>query len=106
NAPRAVLSAGATDLREMASNRNDSLCCGAGGAQFFKEEEEGERRVSEARLEQALATGAEVVATGCPFCKSMLGSSSSAQVEGAPAVLDVAQLVAARLDSIQALLDG
>lgn len=107
DAPRAVLSAGgSTDLREMASNRNDSLCCGAGGAQFFKEEEEGERRVSEARLEQALATGAEVVATGCPFCKSMLGSSSSAQAEGAPAVLDVAQLVAARLDSIQALLDG
>lgn len=106
DAPREVLAGGGSELREMANSRNDSLCCGAGGAQFFKEEEEGERRVSEARFEQALATGAQVVATGCPFCKSMLDSSSSAQSEGAPVVLDVAQLVAARLDSIQALLDG
>lgn len=106
DAPREVLKAGGTRLVEMEHSRNDSFCCGAGGAQFWKEEEPGDRRVSEERFAQALATGAEVVATGCPFCKVMLGSSESAQAEGAPEVLDVAQLVASRLDAIQARLDA
>ncbi len=106
DAPREVLAAGGSRLVEMEKSRNDSFCCGAGGAQFWKEEEPGERRVSEERFSQALATGAEVVATGCPFCKVMLSSSESAQAQGAPEVLDVAQLVAARLDAIQARLDG
>ena len=106
DAPRAVLAGGGTNLIEMEKSRNDSFCCGAGGAQFWKEEEPGDRRVSEERFSQAVATGAEVVATGCPFCKVMLGSSESAQAQGAPEVLDVAQLVAARLDAIQAKLDG
>src|SRR5690554_9963 len=79
DAPREVLKAGGTRLVEMEHSRNDSFCCGAGGAQFWKEEEPGDRRVSEERFAQALATGAEVVATGCPFCKVMLGSSESAQ---------------------------
>ena len=105
DAPRTVLSAGGAAVTEMEHNRNDSLCCGAGGAQFWKEEEEGEQRVSERRFSEAVATGAEVVATGCPFCKVMLSSSESAQADGAPEVVDVAQLVAARLDGIQALLD-
>jgi len=106
DAPRAVLAAGGTDLREMPRNRNDSFCCGAGGAQFWKEEEEGDQRVSEQRFLEAKGTGAAVVATGCPFCKVMLGSSESAEIEGAPEVLDVAQLVAAKLDAIQARLEG
>jgi len=106
DAPRAVLSGGGAVLKEMEHNRNDSLCCGAGGAQFWKEEEEGEMRVSEKRFAEALTTGAEVVATGCPFCKVMLSSSEGAQGDGAPEVVDVAQLVAARLDGIQAMLDA
>jgi len=106
DAPRAVLAGGGTTVVEMEKSRNDSFCCGAGGAQFWKEEEEGERRVSEERFSQALATGAEVVATGCPFCKVMLSSSEGAQAEQAPEVVDIAQLVAARLDGIQALLDS
>jgi Fe-S oxidoreductase len=106
DAPRAVLSGGGAVLKEMEHNRNDSLCCGAGGAQFWKEEEEGEMRVSEKRFSEALTTGAQVVATGCPFCKVMLSSSESAQAQGAPEVADIAQLVAARLDGIQALLDA
>ncbi len=106
DAPRAVLSGGGTNLLEMEKSRNDSFCCGAGGAQFWKEEEPGDRRVSEERFAQAVETGAEVVATGCPFCKVMLGSSEGSQAEGAPEVLDVAQLVAARLDGIQSLLDS
>ncbi len=105
DAPREVLRAGGTNLIEMEKSRNDSFCCGAGGAQFWKEEEPGERRVSEERFSQAVATGAEVVATGCPFCKVMLGSSEGSSAQGAPEVLDVAQLVAGRLDAIQARLD-
>jgi len=106
DAPRNVLAGGGTALVEMEKSRNDSFCCGAGGAQFWKEEEEGERRVSEERFSQAVATGAEVVATGCPFCKVMLASSEGAQEQGAPEVVDVAQLVVAKLEGIQALLDG
>ncbi len=105
DAPRNALSSGGANLVEMPRNRNDSFCCGAGGAQFWKEEEPGDMRVSENRFQEAVATGAEVVATGCPFCKVMLSSSDSAEKEGAPEVLDVAQLVAAKLDGIQALID-
>lgn len=105
DAPRNVLASGGNAVIEMPRNRNDSFCCGAGGAQFWKEEEEGDQRVSNARFEEAAATGAQVIATGCPFCKVMLSSSDGAEAEGAPQVLDVAQLVAARLDGIQALFD-
>lgn len=105
DAPRSVLASAGNAVVEMPRNRNDSFCCGAGGAQFWKEEEEGDQRVSNARFEEAVATGAKVIATGCPFCKVMLSSSDGAEADGAPEVLDVAQLVAARLDGIQALFD-
>lgn len=105
DAPRNVLTSGGNEIVEMPRNRNDSFCCGAGGAQFWKEEEEGDQRVSNARFDEAVATGAQVIATGCPFCKVMLSSSDGAEAEGAPQVLDIAQLVAARLDGIQALFD-
>lgn len=98
-APRRVLTSGGGELREMGRNRNNALCCGAGGAQFWKEEEQGRMRVSEMRFGEARETGAEVVAAACPFCKSMLSSSESAQADGAPQVLDVAQLVAAQLEA-------
>jgi len=105
DAPRNALTSGNANVVEMPRNRNDSFCCGAGGAQFWKEEEEGDQRVSENRYLEAVETGAEVIATGCPFCKVMLGSTDSAEKEGAPEVLDVAQLVAGRLEGIQAMLD-
>lgn len=104
-APRQVLASGGTELLEMDRSREKSFCCGAGGAQFWKEEEEGQQRVSENRFEEARATGAEIVATGCPFCKVMLSSGDSAGGEDAPQVMDVAQLVAASLDRIQGALD-
>ena len=77
---------------------------GAGGAQFWKEEEAGTERVSENRYREAQGTGAEKVATGCPFCKVMLSSSDSAEAENAPEVVDVAQIVAERLERISARL--
>jgi Fe-S oxidoreductase len=100
--PRAVLTSGGGELREMPRNRSGALCCGAGGGQFWKEEEAGRERVSELRFAEARDTGAQVVAAACPFCKSMLSSSESASLEGAPEVLDVAQLVADQLDRVEA----
>ena len=105
DAPRNLLAQVGT-VTEMPRNRNDAFCCGAGGAQFWKEEEPGAMRVSENRFREAQATGAEVVASGCPFCRVMLSSSESGEKEGAPPVRDVAQLIADRLESIQAKLDG
>ena len=106
DAPRQVLASGGGTLAEMPRNRNQSFCCGAGGAQFWKEEEEGSMRVSENRFQEAQATGADVVATGCPFCKVMLSSSESAEAQGAPETLDIAQLMADKLSRIDAVLSA
>jgi Fe-S oxidoreductase len=98
DAPRHVLSDGSPErLIEMPRSRNNSFCCGAGGAQFWKEEEPGTMRVAENRFREAEQTGAQVIAAGCPFCKSMLNSSESAGKPGAPQVLDIAELVAENL---------
>src|SRR5690625_4214272 len=105
DAPRDVLASGGLQLLEMDRSREKSFCCGAGGAQFWKEEEEGSERVSENRYREAVATGAEVIATGCPFCKVMLDSADSETGDG-PEVLDVAQLVADSLDRIQGWIDS
>jgi Fe-S oxidoreductase len=101
DAPRNILNRAGVNLIEMPRNRNNAFCCGAGGAQFWKEEEPGRERVSENRFREAAHTGAKTVAAGCPFCKSMLKSSDSAEKEGAPEVLDVAEIVAANLRRIQ-----
>ena len=99
DAPRRLLQWASGGLTEMPRNRAGSFCCGAGGAQFWKEEEPGEMRVSENRYQEARETGAEVVAAGCPFCKMMLSSSEGAEAGGGPEVLDIAQIVAADLDA-------
>ena len=101
DAPRDILNSGVGHITEMPRNRNNAFCCGAGGAQFWKEEEPGTMRVSENRFLEAVSTGAGVVATGCPFCRAMLKSSESAEKEGAPEVRDIAQLVAGNLERIQ-----
>lgn len=94
-APRAVLKALDTSLVEMSRNKSRGLCCGAGGAQMFKEGEKGKKKVSIERTEEALATKADVIATACPFCMTMItdgvkdfGKTKEVQV------LDLAELVA------------
>jgi Fe-S oxidoreductase len=77
------------------SGRN-SFCCGAGGAQFWKEEEHGARAVNVERYTEATNTGADVVAVGCPFCMQMFETAKST-VGGGPVIKDVAELVAERL---------
>jgi len=106
DAPRAVVAAAGATLREMPRHGTDGFCCGAGGAQFWKEEEEGDARVADVRYAEAAGTGAEVVVTGCPFCRSMLGSAGGAQAEGAAPVRDLAVLLADGLDRAQARLDA
>ncbi|HQK36348.1 MAG TPA: (Fe-S)-binding protein [Bacteroidales bacterium] len=70
--PRFVLEQVTDHLVEMDRNRSFSLCCGAGGAQMFKEAEKGNKEVFIERTEEALSTNAEVIATACPFCMTML----------------------------------
>lgn len=94
-APRSVLESFKADLKEMKRCRSNGLCCGAGGAQVFKEEEPGNKRVNTERAEEVLATGAAVVAVACPFCMTMLddGLKSKAGDKG-PKIKDLAELVA------------
>lgn len=71
-APRKVLNAIPAKKIEMRRNRNRALCCGAGGGQMFKEAEKGDKEVFIERTEEALETGADIIATACPFCMTML----------------------------------
>jgi heterodisulfide reductase subunit D len=98
-APRKVLEALDAELVEMKRCRTKGLCCGAGGAQMFKEEEKGTRRINEERINEALGTGAAVVASACPFCNTMMTDGvKSKEKEDVVQVLDVAELVAASMD--------
>ena len=96
DAPREALSASAIPLLEMPRNRKNSFCCGAGGAQFWKEEEPGEQKVSLARYQEAVDTGAETLAVGCPFCMRMFEDARS-ELAGGPQVVDIAEVLAAEL---------
>ncbi len=95
-APRNVLMAANGEYTEMPRAKMNSFCCGAGGAQFWKEEEHGTKAVNVERYEEAKMTGADVVAVGCPFCMQMFESARPAVPDG-PAIKDVAELVAERL---------
>ena len=98
-APRKVLEALDAELVEMKSCRSRGLCCGAGGAQMFKEEEPGTTRVNWERTSEALSTGASVIASACPFCNTMLTDGiKKNEHEDAVAVYDIAELVAASLN--------
>lgn len=97
DAPRNGLHIISNNVVELGRNRENSFCCGAGGAQFWKEEETGTERISDNRYreaQQALA-GAEnkVLAVGCPFCKSMLQSTPGRVEADAIAIKDVAELL-------------
>lgn len=95
-APRdALKSAGVTTV-EMPRSSAKSFCCGAGGAQMWKEEENGTGRVNEARFAEAKSTGADTVAVGCPFCLTMMSDASKAD-GGNIQVKDVAEIVVERM---------
>jgi heterodisulfide reductase subunit D len=94
-APRKVLEALDGELVEMKRCKGNGLCCGAGGAQMFKEEEKGTLRINQERTKDMIETGASIVASACPFCNTMLtdGVKSSSK-EDSMQVLDIAELVA------------
>ncbi|AYQ31297.1 (Fe-S)-binding protein [Runella sp. SP2] len=94
-APRAVIEALDADLVEMKRAKVKGLCCGAGGAQMFKEPEKGKKDINIERIEEALATGAETIAVGCPFCMVMMTDGvKNKEKEESVKVFDLAELVA------------
>lgn len=94
--PRKI-AARAGPLVEAPRHRERSFCCGAGGGLAFLGEEKGER-VSHARAAELAATGAQTIAAACPFCNTMFRDALAAQGEGAPQLLDIAQLTAKNLE--------
>ena len=103
DAPRNVLRVLGDEMLELDRNRENSFCCGAGGAQFWKEEEPGSERVSENRFREvkerlSSSKHEKTLAVGCPFCKSMLSSTPGKSDADGIVVKDVAELL---LESVQ-----
>ena len=94
-APRAILESLDANIKEMKRSRSRGLCCGAGGAQMFKDAERGDKEVNVERTEEALATGSEMIATACPFCMTMMEDGvKHFNKESSVRVLDLTEMVA------------
>jgi len=75
--------------------KTNGLCCGAGGAQMFKEAEKGNKEINIERTDDALETNAQIIATGCPFCNTMLTDGIKNRTEEVKTeVLDIAEIIA------------
>jgi len=93
-APRDLIQALDIDLVEMKRCKTNGLCCGAGGAQMFKEDEEGDSRINVERAGEVIETGADVVAANCPFCITMLGDGMKAhEKQDDVMVYDLSELI-------------
>jgi len=93
-APRSVLASLDAQLVEMKRCKTNGLCCGAGGAQMFKEDEPGEKRINLERAEEALDTGASIIAANCPFCLTMMQDGVKAKdKQDEVMVYDLAELI-------------
>lgn len=94
-APRKVIEALDAELVEMKRCKTNGLCCGAGGAQMFKDAEPGNKEINIERTEEALETGASTIAVGCPFCLTMISDGvKSKEKESDIKVKDLAELIA------------
>lgn len=94
-APRELIRKLDAELVEMRRCKSNGLCCGAGGAQMFKEPEPGNKDINIERTEEALDTKPDVIAAGCPFCNTMMTDGvKNSEREGQLPVLDIAELVA------------
>jgi Fe-S oxidoreductase len=97
--PRIILKKLTGNLVEMHRNKSFALCCGAGGAQMFKEAEKGNREVFIERTEDALKTDAKIIATACPFCMTMLTDGLKYKNKEQEIInLDIAELIAQSID--------
>jgi Fe-S oxidoreductase len=94
-APRDLIQKLDTELVEMKRSRAKGLCCGAGGAQMFKDAEKGDKEINIERTDDALETKPNIIATGCPFCNTMMTDGvKAANKENEIEVLDIAELIA------------
>ena len=99
DAPRSLIEKLDVELTEMKRSRQKGLCCGAGGAQMFKEAEKGDKEINIDRTEEALELDPNVIATGCPFCNTMLTDGIKIKNKSNKVkVLDLAELVARASD--------
>ena len=93
-APRSLLASLDLDLAEMGRSKKTGMCCGAGGGQMFKEEENGKERININRTKEALETGAEIIVANCPFCTTMLEDGvKSYEKQSEVKVLDIVELL-------------
>ena len=98
-APRSLIEKLDSELVEMKRCKTKGLCCGAGGAQMFKEAEKGNKEINIERTEEALELQPDIIATGCPFCNTMMTDGvKNFEKEGSVQVLDVAELIATAAD--------
>jgi len=95
--PRKLIKSLGVELVEMKRSKRLSFCCGAGGAQMFKEAENGDQDININRTEEALALNPDIIATGCPFCNTMMNDGVKLVDEGAAQVKDIAELIAENL---------
>jgi Fe-S oxidoreductase len=93
NQPRSSLISAGISILEMSRVRNRSFCCGAGGGNMWKEEEEGKEAVRRERFKEAQSTGVETLATGCPFCLTMLRDAGN-ELESQVQVRDISEIIA------------
>ena len=92
--PRKLIESLNADLKEMKSCKEKGLCCGAGGAQMFKESEKGNKEINIKRTEEALDTKSQIIAAGCPFCNTMLTDGiKNKEMEDKVHVYDIAELL-------------
>ncbi|HMP29717.1 MAG TPA: (Fe-S)-binding protein [Saprospiraceae bacterium] len=93
-APRKLLEALDIELVELKRSKSTGLCCGAGGAQMFKEDEAGDKRINVDRMEEVIASGANIVGANCPFCITMLSDGAKAKgKEEDVMVYDISELI-------------
>jgi len=94
-APRQLIQQLDADLVEMKRSKAKGLCCGAGGAQMFKEDEKGDLRINEERTKDVVESDADIVAVACPFCNTMLTDGvKGVNLQEKVRVLDIAELIA------------
>ena len=93
-APRSLINSVKADLKEMKSCKEKALCCGAGGAQMFKESEQGNQEINIKRTKQAINTNAKIIAAGCPFCNTMLSDGIKSESENIDVkVMDISEII-------------
>ena len=99
NAPRELIKKLELELIEMKRCKSNGLCCGAGGAQMFKDAEKGNKEINIERTEEALDTKTTIIAAGCPFCNTMISDGVKAkEKENDVKVLDIVELIVTAQD--------